>query len=177
MMSLKKIISGGQTGVDQAALNAALTLNIECGGWCPPDRIYENGKIPNHFPLEETPIERSEAAPNVPRSLRTEWNVRDSDATLIVKPTNLKGNKGIDWTLQCIETYKKPSLIINPYEDDALIKMKEWLSKHKIKILNIAGPSENTYPGIGSQSYGLLLQAFRHPDNSQPDKEKIKFKT
>lgn len=174
-MLLKKIISGGQTGVDQAALNAALTLNFECGGWCPPDRICDNGKIPDYFPLEEAPFERSEAAPNIPRSLRTEWNVRDSDATLIVKPANLKGNKGIDWTLQCTVTYKKPSLIINPYENDALLKMKEWLIKHKIQILNIAGPSEKTCPGIGSLSYGLFLQAFKHPDNSQPDKKKIKF--
>jgi Circularly permutated YpsA SLOG family len=163
---LKKIISGGQTGVDQAALNAALVLRINCGGWCPPGRICENGRIADHFPLAETPYERSKAARDVPRSLRTEWNVRDSDATLIVMPEDLNGDKGIDWTLKCVETYEKPSLIINPYDDDSLIKIKEWLGKLKISILNVAGPSEKTYPGIGIQSYNLLLRAFKQPDNS-----------
>jgi hypothetical protein len=162
---IEKIISGGQTGVDQAALNAAIALHINCGGWCPPNRICENGKIPDHFPLKETPTERSETAPNVPRSLRTEWNVRDSDATLVIKPSDLKEDKGIEWTLRCIKSYKKPSLIIDPSENEASTKMKEWFNKYKIKILNIAGPSEKTYPGISSRTYKLFLNAFRHTGN------------
>ena len=165
MKGLNKIISGGQTGVDQAALRVAITLKIDLGGWCPPGRICEYGKIPDHFPLEDTPIERSELAPDIPRSLRTEWNVRDSDATLILKPSKLQENKGIDWTLQCIDIYRKNSLVIDPYEDDALRKLKKWLNRYKIRVLNVAGPSESTVPGIGLKSYNLLLAALRSPDN------------
>src|SRR5215469_12366673 len=81
---LTRVISGGQTGVDQAALRAAASLGIATGGWCPPGRIAEDGVIPDHFPLTETPDERSADAPDIPRSQRTEWNVRDSDGTLLL---------------------------------------------------------------------------------------------
>ncbi len=162
---LNKIISGGQTGVDQAALKAAIALNIDCGGWCPPGRKSDEGKIPDYFPLEETPVERSELAPDIPRSLRTEWNVRDSDATLIFQPSNLKMNEGINWTLKCIKIYKKISLVIDPCEDDAPAKLKKWLSKHKINALNVAGPSESTYPGIYLRTYNLLLTVLKNPDH------------
>ena len=155
-----KIISGGQTGVDQAALNVAISLNFECGGWCPPGRICDNGKIPDLFPLNETPVERSEAASDVPRSLRSEWNVRDSDATLIIKPSKLKKDKGTNWTLQCTETYKKPCLVTDPFRDDAIGKIKKWLNLHSVKTLNIAGPGEKVCPGIGIQTYKQLLKIF-----------------
>src|ERR1044072_8521121 len=80
-----KVISGGQTGVDQAALRAAEACGLEIGGWCPPGPESEDGAIPKRYPLRETPVERSRDAPDVPRSLRTEWNVRDSDAVLVLK--------------------------------------------------------------------------------------------
>ncbi len=82
MSQIRKVISGGQTGVDQAALRAAIALGISIDGWCPPGRICEHGVIPEEFPLKETPFERSEGAPGIPRSLRTEWNVRDSDGPI-----------------------------------------------------------------------------------------------
>src|SRR6266404_7590609 len=87
MRRLKKIISGGQTGVDQGALRAAKECRLEIGGWCPPGRVRETGTIPPEFPLKETARERSADAPDVPRSQRTEWNVRDSDATLVIRAT------------------------------------------------------------------------------------------
>ena len=80
------IVSGGQTGVDQAALRAAQALGLRGGGWCPPGRACESGTIPVQFEMIETPSERSALAPEVARSQRTEWNVRDADATLIVAP-------------------------------------------------------------------------------------------
>ena len=82
-------MSGGQTGVDQAALRAAIALgcfNSMVG--VHPGRICEDGVIPAEFPLRETPFERSEGAPGIPRSLRTEWNVRDSDGVLILTKSN-----------------------------------------------------------------------------------------
>lgn len=99
MEKIKKIISGGQTGVDQAALNVAIALEIDCGGWCPPGHVCERGKIPCKFPLTETTSERSNNAPNIPHSLRTELNVMDSDATLIFKPSNLRKDIGTNWTI------------------------------------------------------------------------------
>lgn len=71
-----KIVSGGQTGVDRAALDVALELGLPCGGWCPKGRKAEDGVIHSRYPLKETPSEEYNE--------RTTWNVRDSDGTLIV---------------------------------------------------------------------------------------------
>ena len=72
-LRLRKVVSGGQTGVDRAALDRALEAGLEIGGWCPPGRAAEDGPIPADLPLCETPRDRSEKAPAVARSLRTEW--------------------------------------------------------------------------------------------------------
>src|SRR5210317_1948565 len=71
-----RIVSGGQTGVDRGALDAALTLGRVCGGWCPEGRLADDGPIPARYPLQELPGGGYRA--------RTRRNVRDSDATLIV---------------------------------------------------------------------------------------------
>jgi len=81
---LRKVVSGGQTGVDQAGLRAASRASIKTGGWCPPGCKSLDGDVPSVFKLKAVPEERSVQAPEVARSLRTEWNVRDSDATLIL---------------------------------------------------------------------------------------------
>ena len=73
---LTRIVSGGQTGVDRAALDVALELSIPCGGWCPKGRKAEDGALPARYPLKETPSEEY--------AQRTTWNVRDSDGTLIL---------------------------------------------------------------------------------------------
>src|SRR3954464_12747181 len=97
MRTLIKVISGGQTGVDQAALRAASECGLEIGGWCPPGRVCETGVIPGEFPLRETERERSPDAQDVPRSQRTEWNVRDSDGTLLIQSANVPGDEGTEW--------------------------------------------------------------------------------
>jgi len=159
---VRKIISGGQTGVDQAALDVALALSIECGGWCPPGRACEGGTIPSQYPLTETPSETSPDAPDIPRSLRTEWNVRDADGTLILRSVSVRPDWGTDWTIQCADRYKRPYLIINPFDlIDASAEITAWLEEYKITILNVAGPCEGTCPGIGKSSYVLLLKTFR----------------
>lgn len=153
-------MSGGQTGVDQAALKAALDLGFEIGGWCPPGRICESGLIPAEFPLKETETERSQNAPDVPRSLRTELNVRDADATLIIQPYAMDPDPGTEWTIQCATTYRKPFLLVDPLSENALERILVWLYKNKINTLNVAGPSESQSPGIFSNSYELLKKVF-----------------
>ncbi len=156
-MFIQKIVSGGQTGVDQAALDAAMLVRIDCGGWCPPGRTCETGRIPESYPLKETPSNTSDAAPAIPRSLRTEWNVRDADAVLVLLPGDLRTDKGTEWTIQCAVTYNKPILIMDPFQATAIPEIKQWLKSINIKTLNVAGPSEGSYPGIGDQTKRLLL--------------------
>ncbi|MDW8466359.1 MAG: putative molybdenum carrier protein [Chloroherpetonaceae bacterium] len=160
MHKLRKIISGGQTGVDQAALRVALELGLETGGWCPPDRACESGTIPEHFPLVPTPVERSPNAPHIPRSLRTEWNVRDSDATLVLVPDTIQNDAGTNWTIECAKRYSKPVCAINPFSSDASVKIYNWLSSLDISTLNVAGPSEKTCTGIGTIAEKILRKAF-----------------
>jgi hypothetical protein len=161
-----KIVSGGQTGVDQAALRVAESRGLELGGWCPPGRVCESGKIPDRFALRETPDERSIWAMDVPRSLRTEWNVRDSDAILVLRrliPTqHSRSDPGTTWTFECAVLYGKPLLLCDAGEpSDTNIKMvRTWLDALKVQTLNIVGPAESAQPGIGRLAEEFLLKVF-----------------
>jgi Circularly permutated YpsA SLOG family len=158
MIHIKKIISGGQTGVDQAALRAAIASGIPIDGWCSPGRICEDGIIPKEFLLKETPVERSEVAPEIPRSLRTEWNARDSDGTLIPTKSILTLDTGTNWARQCSIYYKKPYTIEDPANPLSLTRSRKWIEANSIAVLNVAGPSEKTEPGIGQLTYSFLMQ-------------------
>jgi hypothetical protein len=161
MFELNKVISGGQTGVDQAALRAARERGLALGGWCPPGRVCEAGIIPAHFPLQETPEDRSPGAPDTPHSQRTEWNARDSDATLIIRPrAGAKADPGTDWTQRCARRYKKPLLVCDPADPNSPDKIRQWLGSSSIRTLNVAGPGERAAPGIGDQAHALLVQVF-----------------
>jgi hypothetical protein len=157
MRALKKIISGGQTGVDQAALRAAMDSGLEIGGWCPPGRTCETGLIPIEFPLKETPQERSPTAPDVPRSQRTEWNVRDSDGTLVIG--RVAEDLGTNWAVECAARYRRPIMICD-LSDAQAKKISEWLVANDIGILSVGGPSESSVPGIGDEAYALLKRVF-----------------
>jgi hypothetical protein len=100
---LLKVISGGQTGVDRGALDAALALQVECGGWCPEDRLAEDGTIPKRYPVMELA--------NAGYAERTARNVADSDGTLIISNgVPLGGTR--ETVDRCIEM-RKPHLIID----------------------------------------------------------------
>lgn len=154
------VVAGGQTGVDQAALQAAQERGLPCGGWCPPGRVCEDGEIPAQFLLIETPQERSARAPEVPRSQRTEWNVRDSDATLIVAPGGAIADAGTAFCARCAAMYDRPLYVCDPGEPEALTRLVAWLRERRPARLNVAGPSEGRCPGIGRATQSLLGAAF-----------------
>lgn len=146
IQSLTRIISGGQTGVDRAALNIAIELNIPHGGWCPRGRRAEDGIINKHYQLKETDSDDY--------ACRTEMNIRDSDGTLIINVGKLEGGTAL--TKQLANKIRKPILILNIDQATNFTTIYSWLNKHNIKILNIAGPRESKYKGIQSMTEQFL---------------------
>jgi hypothetical protein len=151
-----KIISGGQTGVDRAALDVALKHGIDAGGSCPTGRLDEFGRIPDCYPLKELE--------NGGFTERTLQNVKDSDGTVIIYPGKLSG--GTEQTVRfCIEQ-RRPRLLIDaskiPIEEAAKL-IADFVREKQIDILNVAGPRESEWPqGYEYASFGLdiLLNAI-----------------
>jgi hypothetical protein len=141
-----RIVSGGQTGVDRAALEVALARGLVCGGWCPRRRRAEDGAIDARFPLRETP------SPDY--SERTAWNVRDSDATLILVRGPLRG--GTARTSDCARTLGRPHRIVDLSADPDADGVRTWLAEHRVSALNVAGPRESQSPGIGALARAFL---------------------
>jgi hypothetical protein len=132
------IISGGQAGVDRGALEAALALDVPCGGWCPKERLAEDGPIPERFPLNELAGGYGE---------RTQRNVVDSDGTVMIYFGELEG--GTQNTLvHCIDTPRPYSLIdaCEISQERAARRIFEFVSAHDIKRLNVAGPRASKQP-------------------------------
>ena len=159
MPVLIKIISGGQTGVDQAALQAALDLDIPIGGWCPPDRSCENGAIPERFSLTPTDVECNANAPHIPRSKRTELNVRQADGTLVLSQSK-DLDAGTAYTVQIARQLYKPVLAVQINSENCVPTILNWLNERKFYTLNVAGPSECNTPGIYTKTYALLTEVF-----------------
>jgi hypothetical protein len=130
---LDKIISGGQTGADRAALDVAIELGIAHGGWIPKGRKTESGRLPSRYQLKEMPTD------SYPK--RTEQNVLDSDGTLIISHGELTG--GSEYTRQMAEKHGKPWMHIDANKtsvEAAVQVIRAWISGSGIKILNVAGP-------------------------------------
>lgn len=138
MHMLTRIVSGGQTGVDRGALDAAIAAGLEHGGWCPRGRRAENGEIPQRYRLIETPSPRYE--------VRTEWNVRDSDGTLVLASGLLSG--GTKLTVECARKYGRPCMIVDLDKAPDVQAVVEWIGENGIEVLNVAGPRESESPGI-----------------------------
>lgn len=142
-----KIISGGQTGVDRGALDAAVALGIAHGGWCPKGRLAEDGTIPAQYQLTET--DRPDYAD------RTERNVVDSDATLILCRGRPSG--GTELTLRLAQRHNRPHRVIDLGDPPDLATLRDWLAAVRPAILNVAGPRESQAPGVAAQTRDLLI--------------------
>lgn len=155
MIRPDKVISGGQTGVDQAGLDAAMALGIPHGGWCPLGRRSEDGPIPLKYSLKETLSDYYRD--------RTTRNVQDSDGTIIFIGGSIDAEPGSALTLQLCRVNERPNLLINfaidSIEDSAKF-VQEFVSKHQIKILNIAGSRASVSPGIDKKVVDVLTKAF-----------------
>jgi hypothetical protein len=143
---LRRIVSGGQTGVDRAALDVALALGLPCGGWCPRGRRAEDGPISALYPLSETPVR------DYPQ--RTEWNVRDADATLIL--TRGKPDRGTALTRRLARRQHKPVLVVDLQKPVFPEAIAAWLASHQVGVLNVAGPRESRQRGIYAEAAGFL---------------------
>jgi len=134
-----KIISGGQTGVDRAALDVALKHGMECGGWCPAGRLDELGKIPDRYPVRE--LEQGSFAE------RTLQNVRDADGTVVIFKNGLHG--GTEFTVQCCKQLQRPHLLIDAAQvssEAASRLLADFVREREIEMLNVAGPRQSEWP-------------------------------
>jgi hypothetical protein len=154
-----KIISGGQTGADRAAIDFAIKYNIPHGGWIPKGRKAEDGRLPDHYQLQEMPTPG--------HSKRTKQNILDSDGTLIVSHGFLTGGSALTEFLA--EEHKKPCLHI----DLNLLSMQEaaqiiskWIQRHKLKVLNVAGPRGSKDPKIYQATMDILEKALLSGETS-----------
>ena len=154
---IEKLVSGGQTGVDRAALDIALKLGVPCGGWCPLGRRAEDGPLKETYPLQETP--------SSDYVQRTRWNVRDSDGTMVLYRGSLSGGSAL--TVELAKEHNKPCLVIDLREDSLPEKLLDWLKRYKIRTLNVAGTRESGSPGIYDEACRFLEEAFStSPDNA-----------
>lgn len=146
---VKRIVSGGQTGVDRAGLDWAIRHDIPHGGWCPPGRLAEDGAIDSQYGLCELPSGGYKQ--------RTQKNVEDSDGTLILNLGELDG--GTLETERYAKELKKPCLVFQldtDWDQNSHRRVIGWLKGYEIKHLNIAGPRESQHPGIYDAALGFL---------------------
>jgi hypothetical protein len=141
-----RIVSGGQTGVDQAALSVAICLGLEHGGWCPKGRRCETGTIPARFLL--TPM------PSASYAARTRQNVIDSDATLILHRGKLTGGTLLTSTIA--HELVRPLFLVDLAGAVDADLVRQWLQTEEITTLNIAGPRESSCPGIYDEVCAVL---------------------
>lgn len=151
-MLIKKVISGGQTGVDRAGFDAAIKAGIPVGGYCPRGRLAEDGTIPEKYPMTELE--------SIEPYYRTEQNVIHSDGTLILNKGILSGGTKLthDFTIR----YGKPRLIVQLDEDKiSPEQVINWIKGHQVHALNIAGPRESKcQEGVYADAFAYLEKIF-----------------
>ena len=186
-MKALKIISGGQTGVDRAALDVALKHGLECGGWCPAGRLDEFGRIPDRYPLHELEQANTEGRPpDRPRepetavsrekrgifAERTWANVNDSDGTIIIHHKQPGG--GTAYTIECCEHLQRPHQLIDASRisaESAAKLITDLVRAKNIEIMNIAGPRQSEWPegyNYAFRALDIFLTSCSHrPEGAQ----------
>jgi hypothetical protein len=149
---VQKIVSGGQTGVDRSALDVAIFLEIEHGGWCPKGRRAEDGQIPKIYRLKTT---RSQNY-----AVRTERNVIESDGTCILYRKVTSG--GTELTRRLAIKHQRPLICFDlaSVGEAEPEELRCWVKSNGLQVLNIAGPRESTCPGIMKQAEQFLIRAL-----------------
>ncbi len=150
----RRVVSGGQTGVDRAALDAAREAGIEIGGWCPRGRRAEDGRIPIQYPLVETPSDDYDR--------RTRLNVRDSDATLILVVDRPRGGTALTKTVA--EALGRPYHVARLR--DGPEPARAWLAAVRPTTLNVAGPRAGEHPQLYARARLFLDLLFARPPGS-----------
>ncbi len=152
---VRKIISGGQTGVDRAALDVAMRLGRPYGGWIPKGRLTEEGPLPAYYQLEEMPTDAYEA--------RTEKNVIESDGTLLISRGSPTG--GTDYTRRMALKHGKQMLHIDlnlgQRPSDAASIIASWIEMNRIETLNVAGPRASNDPSIYMDATHILTHLLQ----------------
>ena len=153
---IEKIISGGQTGVDRAALDSAIALRIPHGGWCPAGRKAEDGRLDDRYRLVE--LDSNEYAD------RTRKNVEDSDGTLVLNRGVLEGGTAL--TVTFAGNAGRPVMVVDLDNPPQQQEIRNWLTANDIKRCNVAGPRESKQPGIYRQAYAYLYSLLTDPEYS-----------
>lgn len=156
MIQIEKVISGGQTGADQGALDAAIALGVPHGGWIPKGRKTEIGQLPKKYHLKEM------VSSSYPK--RTEKNVLDSNGTLILTHGRLTGGSSL--TKKYAVQHGLPWLHVNLEKisiAEATAMVRTWATENKIKVLNVAGSRESKSPGIHDATHAILLNVLEGP--------------
>ena len=145
-----KIVSGGQTGVDRGALDAAIALGLAHGGWVPRGRKAEDGVIPERYALTEldSPVYAD----------RTKQNVLDSDGTLILTVGPATGGTAL--TVRLAQTLKQPHLVLDLDASPSADEVRAWIAAHEVAVLNVAGPRESKAPGVAARTVAFLSAVF-----------------
>jgi hypothetical protein len=148
-VNFPRIISGGQSGADRAALDWAMTNNISHGGWCPQGRLAEDGVVGAQYNLRETP--------KADYLQRTEWNVRDSDATVIISlaPKLIGGSLA---TAKLAAENFKPCLHLSGLQtaSENARQLAAFLRCHEVQIINVAGPRATEEANVGTFIESIL---------------------
>ena len=146
-------MSGGQTGADRGALDAAMQAGVPHGGWCPRGRLAEDGAIPPRYLLQET------SSPRYP--VRTEQNVVDSDGTALITYGPPGGGSAL--TARLAHKHARPLLCIDLQTDshgEAAAAIRRFVERHEIRVLNVAGSRESNNPGLADAVRGMMLDVL-----------------
>lgn len=170
-MGLRRIVSGGQTGVDRAALDSARQSSYSWGGWAPKGQISEEaGGIPNEYFDGDGRVDCGmKEAESSRYTQRTVWNIRDSDATLIIRTGQVLG-PGTKLTIKMLRQKNKIYRICDPYRTYTVPRVVQWLVESRldeegnrgVEVLNVAGSRESRHPGIYARTKVFLTDILTY---------------